>query len=1586
MSDPPPPAEEGRVFSKENAGQIFGSNTGNIQAVIRMRPTKKQEVAYIDCEDRVGSRLCLMDLNYTDKFAAVLGGASSQADVFNVAGMPLVEATLAGNNTCLFAYGQTGSGKTFSMYGAEGGKNPSKLDGLVPAICAELFRRKQELEKRKDVQMIFEATLVEVQGNKVLDLLSEPAEDGQQPALRLIGDQVLGAWVEKVHSSRGLTRMIERGMSKRKTEINAYTQNVHSSRSHAFLTMLIHRTALKEDAKTATTTISLVDLAGSERFDLTQKKVGAGINAALLALGKVLTALKNGDSHVPFRDSLLTRMLRSSFQQSCMTRVLACINPGINSFTETRNVLLYVQRATRVIVPEADSIDPDLAEDLAEEELEAKQKSRDPMENDSFDSDEVQNRRCEAVETTSFGSIFTRCSGDPVDPLILYLHGSSTQRGRDSRMWNGLVTALNLEMQEAEKQAALETMERVKLEQQEAAKASEEAGAPLEEAPKPKKRSKSFTKKKKSDKGGEGKTFGESAFNHDDEMSTYNRFATIRSNLALALRRNQKELSKQSTCSRCSHFFVKPSRFILCRHVLCQLCVEQTVRYFRECPICFQALTSDDFTADPYQDESHARVMEIKLASLSSVPPAVLSAQVALGKLEAERERSNRVLLEVSSAPRRGDVAGVGVSLRLVPSANGSPIHSGAQACTRRVPEEVVHKVVMSAAASAPPLNTGKPRRRVPRPPATSIPASIAAGCRFAGRSTSRRSLRRSSSFTEGRSSSKPAETFRKRQGSRFERSTSFIIRKSSFDSTSSIAMAHTAAYLTTSLQVSPPRPSAAAITTNEMEGAHKPPSALELTSPNEDGCYLYAREGTARFMCTITVHWATELHMAPLEIRSPSPPCLPSPFPRLFPPLTTRSPLSPLSPCPPFRPLDTLPASRHRRASALRYVPPFVNAKYSRRILVQLPPINGASAKPMHEDLKGGLPVVFESSESEPMQSGWVQYVLGSNGGRSQAFVRKNLRAVGNRHQDITNVQELASRWIERLQEQTEEMIIDVVGQIRDTQAALIYGASIGAKLNDIPKLNAPNTAPTVGMTEGVRDESLMLKSVCTGTDPQVTEMYRELCGIVTEEGGNSQLLQHIFPDKDSYNDDNRPKAFYQVAMDIPGYGQSEGSPIDGLLSVRLLTEVIRSLAKQHAYAIVAYAQGGAAILRTLLEDPKLTSFLILREPDTATLDLDTLHGILHPTLAPYDPDGPLAMVRATRSLNSVLPQLNFVKFSLAKAPQFYQKELAGEMLRFFRANNWHGSLPTMGNSSKLALLTRLMGGMGAWRGDAKNDPTKNGTAGPNARRSKAAKGEKAEKAENGEAPRGGKVTARRPAAARAAGGGEGGGGEGMAGKGGVAQECADVSPEASEAAPSADAVPPAARPSLLALGGLDGEGARPNVRLSNMEIMRLASMAALEPPPPPPLPPPPPAAAAAAAAATAAAAAAAESRRDEAPAARRTARGREALSARRESAPAPRVQLSPSAEIAKGAREAFERCKLPLGKEGARKARGAEMSPSRKGRGDEASARSSSTRRCRTAGTSLESEATARSRSIPSSPTMIRREPSTSRRGKRT
>ena len=90
----------------------------------------------------------------------------------------------------------------------------------------------------------------------------------------------------------------------------------------------------------------LVDLAGSEKFDQASKDEGGKINESLLALGKVLTALKEGDHHVPYRDSMLTQMLRESLEASREVRLLACLNLGTDSFSESKNVLVYVQVAT----------------------------------------------------------------------------------------------------------------------------------------------------------------------------------------------------------------------------------------------------------------------------------------------------------------------------------------------------------------------------------------------------------------------------------------------------------------------------------------------------------------------------------------------------------------------------------------------------------------------------------------------------------------------------------------------------------------------------------------------------------------------------------------------------------------------------------------------------------------------------------------------------------------------------------------------------------------------------------------------------------------------------------------------------------------------------------------------------------------------------------------------------------------------------------------------------------------------------------------------------------------------------------------
>lgn len=134
-----------------------------IKAIVRIRPAHADgnEEEYIEAEPHRGHRFVVGEKDYSNQFATILGPASTQHDAFRMIGLPIVEATLKGQRTCLFAYGQSGAGKTFSMYGAEGGKIPSKLDGIVPSVCAEIFRRKQDVEKRGDFFLELSTTLVE---------------------------------------------------------------------------------------------------------------------------------------------------------------------------------------------------------------------------------------------------------------------------------------------------------------------------------------------------------------------------------------------------------------------------------------------------------------------------------------------------------------------------------------------------------------------------------------------------------------------------------------------------------------------------------------------------------------------------------------------------------------------------------------------------------------------------------------------------------------------------------------------------------------------------------------------------------------------------------------------------------------------------------------------------------------------------------------------------------------------------------------------------------------------------------------------------------------------------------------------------------------------------------------------------------------------------------------------------------------------------------------------------------------------------------------------------------------------------------
>ena len=219
-----------------------------LRCVVRVRPAEARAKTCVSCEERIGPWVSVNGGPNLEFTTAVLGPASSQRDVYTECAEPLLEAALGGQDSCLFAYGQTGAGKTHSMLGAEGGHCASKLDGVVPQLCAELFRTFSSQTKKGELEYQIQATYVEIYKHRVYDLLA-PELPGTRPVGQLGGGHCLpeltlketwdgewlvaGATCERVYSSAGLTALIERATSRRTTSSNSVHE--HSSRSHARL-------------------------------------------------------------------------------------------------------------------------------------------------------------------------------------------------------------------------------------------------------------------------------------------------------------------------------------------------------------------------------------------------------------------------------------------------------------------------------------------------------------------------------------------------------------------------------------------------------------------------------------------------------------------------------------------------------------------------------------------------------------------------------------------------------------------------------------------------------------------------------------------------------------------------------------------------------------------------------------------------------------------------------------------------------------------------------------------------------------------------------------------------------------------------------------------------------------------------------------------------------------------------------------------------------------------------------------------------------------------------------------------------------
>ncbi|KAI8907325.1 P-loop containing nucleoside triphosphate hydrolase protein, partial [Gorgonomyces haynaldii] len=302
-------------------------------------------------------------------FDHVFESRALQQSVYEQAVAPLVDRFLEGFNATILAYGQTGSGKTYSMGIALDSINAledSANQGIVPRAIDNIFRYLTESKRKMGDSFKHHVTVsfLELYNEELVDLLNPRPRSASGthsgPSIREDGSGKI-VWYnvleEPVTSPEELLNVLQRGTLCRTT--GSTDMNASSSRSHAIFTVTLRQdipaTSDLPDRKLISK-FHFVDLAGSERLKRTnaegdRKKEGISINQGLLALGNVISAL--GDetrrsSHVPYRDSKLTRMLQDSLGGNSQTLMLACISPSDMNYGETVNTLHYANRARNI--------------------------------------------------------------------------------------------------------------------------------------------------------------------------------------------------------------------------------------------------------------------------------------------------------------------------------------------------------------------------------------------------------------------------------------------------------------------------------------------------------------------------------------------------------------------------------------------------------------------------------------------------------------------------------------------------------------------------------------------------------------------------------------------------------------------------------------------------------------------------------------------------------------------------------------------------------------------------------------------------------------------------------------------------------------------------------------------------------------------------------------------------------------------------------------------------------------------------------------------------------------------------------------
>ncbi|XP_021742449.1 kinesin-like protein KIN-1 [Chenopodium quinoa] len=277
---------------------------------------------------------------------------SAQASVYEVLAMPIVQDTVNGLNGTILSYGQTGAGKTYSMEGPGIIKCDAERKGLIPRVIEGLFEMIHSSQGATAHSV--KLSMVEIYMEKVRDLFDLSKDNIQIKESKSQGILLSGATEIPVLEASEAMQILSNGIMNR--AVGETQMNVASSRSHCVYIFTVQQ-EISADKRTKTGKLILVDLAGSEKVGKTGAEgrlleEAKTINKSLSALGNVVNALTCSPlsklTHIPYRDSKLTRILQDALGGSCRMALLCCCSPSLSNASETLSTLRFGARAQHI--------------------------------------------------------------------------------------------------------------------------------------------------------------------------------------------------------------------------------------------------------------------------------------------------------------------------------------------------------------------------------------------------------------------------------------------------------------------------------------------------------------------------------------------------------------------------------------------------------------------------------------------------------------------------------------------------------------------------------------------------------------------------------------------------------------------------------------------------------------------------------------------------------------------------------------------------------------------------------------------------------------------------------------------------------------------------------------------------------------------------------------------------------------------------------------------------------------------------------------------------------------------------------------